>query len=219
MFWLLLLAHFLGDFPLQPDWMVRRKNNFWILSLHVSVHFFLMFALVGENRNRVWGYLVILSLVHLIQDYLKLLVTKYWPKQTVMFYFSDQILHYLILWGFAVWMQSVDPQVGKAISPTWAIIAIAYLVATYTWYISERVINWANREYLEFVESTKQSRMLARGGFISIFFLVRAWVLPNVAILFSWPYPESMYRRRAILSDLSVSLVIILFLLVSIGLG
>jgi len=126
MIWALLLAHFLGDFPLQPDWMVRRKGNLWVLSLHVSVHFVLMVLLVGQNRNLIWSNLLLLALVHLVQDHLKIVLTDRWPGSTVPLFFLDQLLHYLAIWGFVVWIQTLSQDISLPWSPTWAIISIAY---------------------------------------------------------------------------------------------
>lgn len=219
MLWMLLLAHFLGDFPLQPDWMVRRKSNVWVLLLHVSIHFVLMLLLVGKVRLLILPHLLLLNAVHMAQDRLKKSLTDFWPGRMVGLFFVDQLLHCLAIWGLVTWVQSgVDIMIIEQ-NPVLAIIAIAYLVVTYTWYISERVINHADREYLTFIEETKVSRMLARSGIISIFFIVHAWAGSKLALLLTWPYPESIYRKRAIISDLSISIIVIIFLVGTLGLG
>jgi len=216
---MLLLAHFLADFPLQTNWMVERKSNFWVLTLHVSIHFVLMFFLVGQSRNEIWPYLLVITLIHWGQDRLKLLLTDLWPQRMVQLFFMDQIFHYAAIWALITWLQAAQLHLGIIQNATWAIIGIAYLVVTYAWYICERVIAHTNVEYLKIVEETKITRMLARGGLVSLFFFVRGWALPNVAILPSWPYPESVYRKRALTTDLTVSFVVIGFLLITLGLG
>jgi hypothetical protein len=211
----LILAHFLGDFPLQPNWMASRKSNFWVLSLHVSIHFIVMLLLVGQVRLLIWPYLLLLTLVHMGQDRLKVALTNLWPARTVFFFFIDQLLHYSAIWGLTVWIRALNPNLVNTQTRLWVIIAIAYLVVTYTWYISERVINHADAEYLKNIEETKIARMLARGGLVSLFPLVRAATLPYLAVLFSWPYPASIYRKRALFSDVGISLLVIIFLLVT----
>jgi hypothetical protein len=219
MLWMLLLAHLLGDFPLQPDWMVRYKRNIFVLALHVGIHFLLMFLLVGEARLVLWPYLLQLTVVHMIQDRLKIFLTDLRPNRRVVFFFVDQLLHYLTIWALFTWIKTSEHNLVITQNPAWAIIAIAFLVVTYIWNTSERVMYYSDTEYLKNMDETKIARMLARCGFISLFFLVRTWALPNLAALLSWPYPASIYRKRAVFSDLSISLIVIIFLLVTLGLG
>ncbi|MCK4899676.1 MAG: DUF3307 domain-containing protein, partial [Anaerolineales bacterium] len=68
MFWNLLLAHFISDFLLQTDWMVRNRDKFWVLTLHASIHFGMMFLLVGESRSAYWPTIALLALIHMGQD-------------------------------------------------------------------------------------------------------------------------------------------------------
>jgi hypothetical protein len=217
MFYLLILSHFLGDFPLQPNWIVRRKSNFWVLSLHGSIHFVLMFLLVGKIRLLIWPQLLLLALVHMGQDRLKISLTKFWPALRVHFFFIDQFLHYFAIWGLVMWLQTTNSNLIKTQPQFWVVIAIAYLVITYTWYIIELVIYQADKEYLKYIQKTKISRMLARGGLVSLFIFLRSAVLPNLAFVLSPPYPPSKFRKRALLSDLSISLFVIIFLFVSHG--
>ena len=219
MLWTLLLAHFLGDFPLQNNWMARCKWIIRVLSLHVSIHFILMLLLVGQSRITLWPYLLLLTLVHMGQDRLKIYLTDLWPNRMVVLFYLDQLFHSAAIWGLVRWLQINQPQLIVEQNSTWAIIAIAYLVVTYVWYICERVMNHADPEYLKNVEQTKLSRMLSRSGMVSLFFLIRGWVLPNTALLLSWPYPDSIYRVRALTTDLTVSITAFIFLFLTLGLG
>ncbi len=219
MVWALLLAHFLGDFPLQADWMIRRKANLWVLALHGSIHFVLMVLLMGGIRQQIWPHLLLLTLVHMVQDHLKILMTIRWPERMVFLFFLDQLLHYLAIWGFVSWIQATQELANIFGNQDWVIITIAYLIGTYVWYISERVISHSDNDYLEMVKETKIERMLARSGLISLFLLARAWMLPNLALALSWPYRASSFRKRAVVSDVSVSLGVIIFLFVALGLS
>jgi uncharacterized protein DUF3307 len=215
MFYSLILSHFLGDFPLQSNWMARRKTNFWVLFLHMSIHFILMVVLVGNIRLVIWPHLLLLALVHMGQDRLKLSLSKQWPAQRVTLFIIDQLLHYFFIWVLVMWIQTIAPNLVNAQNQSWVIIAIAFTVATYTWYVVEQVIFHADSEYMNYIEKTKIPRMLARGGLVSLFFILRSAVLPNLAFIFSSPYPPSKFRKRALLSDLGISLFLILFLFVS----
>jgi hypothetical protein len=217
MLWALLLAHFLGDFPLQPDWMVRRKTNFWILLSHVSIHFLLMLLLVGQSRTQYWPYLLLIALIHMGQDWLKIFLTNRWPVQRVFLFFSDQLLHLFFIYIVVARIENLYPNGLTTQRPTWVLIAIAYLAATYTWYICERVIHHTNADHLKIIEETKIARMLVRSGMVSLFFLLRTWAISGLAFIFISPYPASSYRKQAVMTDVGVSLVVIVFLFITIG--
>ena len=219
MIWLLLLAHFLGDFLLQSNWMARRKSEFLVLSLHVGIHFILMVILIGSLRSLIWPYLLLITFEHFGQDLLKLYLTDLWPGHRVLLYFVDQLIHFSIIWGVVVWIGVVQPEIGSILKPDWAIIAIAYLIVTKVWYITERIMFHSEPAYLQVVEDTKFSRMITRSGMISIFALLRAGSRFNLAFIISFPYPASNFRKRLVISDLSISLIVTIFLVATLGSG
>ncbi len=53
MFWNLFLAHLLGDYPLQPMWLVRSKSQIWGLVLHGSIHLLTLLLLAGPFRGEI----------------------------------------------------------------------------------------------------------------------------------------------------------------------
>ncbi len=217
MVWMILLAHFFGDFVLQTDWMVRRKEKYGVLILHAGIHFGLMFLLAGQLRYAIWPYLLLLALVHLGQDILKILLTNRRPHLAIQFFFIDQAMHYLIIWGVVAWFHMLNGQFSSSKKPFWAIVVIAYLLVTNVWFISERIFNLSNNGYLKNINETKFPRMLARSGLLSMFLLMRVWVLPGLAFIIPAPYPTSRYRQRALLTDLSVSALGMLFLFGALG--
>ncbi|MDR1023657.1 MAG: DUF3307 domain-containing protein [Prevotellaceae bacterium] len=99
----LLLAHFIGDFLLQPKaWVVdkeQKKIASLRLYLHVVIHGLLVFLLLW--RRELWLFAVLIAATHLVIDVLKLYCQKnYKPK----WFFVDQLLHIagiFILWN--VW--------------------------------------------------------------------------------------------------------------------
>jgi len=212
MVWNLLLAHFLGDFVLQTDWMVRRRSNPWVLTLHASIHFLLMFMLVDQPRLVIWPYLLLIALIHLGQDGLKNYLTNKRPDWIVIAFIIDQALHFAAIWA-VVWRFQMDSGLFSVQEkPVLVIVAITYLIVTYVWFISERVFNLSNTDYLQIINTTKFPRMLTRVGLISLFLLVRTQTINGLAIVFSNPYPSSKFRQRALLTDISVSLLAMIFL-------
>lgn len=93
----LLLAHFVGDFVLQPDSWVKEKKEQKAKSpklyLHILVHIGLMLLLVWDLRLLV--PVLIIGALHLLIDIWKLYVTKArWQMPAFML---DQLLHLLVI--------------------------------------------------------------------------------------------------------------------------
>jgi hypothetical protein len=212
MVWYLLLAHFLGDFLFQNEWMVRNRHKLWVLSLHASIHLALMVLLVGQPRSTIWPYLLLIALMHFSQDRIKIILIKKHPDWTRIAFIVDQALHYATLWAVSSWFQRAAGPFSVPEKPVWVIVAIIYLTVTFVWFISERVFNLSNVDYLVSINNTKFPRMLTRAGLVSLFLLVRNWSLPGLAIMLPNPYPQSKFRQRAVLTDVSVSILAAIFL-------
>lgn len=212
MFWNLLLAHFLGDFVLQTDWMVKNRDILWVLTLHAGIHFMLMFLLVGQARLFIWPYLLLIATLHFIQDRIKNTITKKHRNWIGRGFIIDQLLHFVTIWVVVKWLQ-VGMGFGFSSEKSMGVIvAITYLLATYVWFIIERIFNFSNAAYLQNLNNTKFARMLSRAGLISMFLLIRQWAATGLALVISNPYPQSRFRQRAMLTDVSVSLFAVIFL-------
>ena len=218
MFWNLLLAHITGDFLLQTDWMVKNRGRFWVLTLHSSTHFVLMLLLVGKTRNEIWYLIALIALIHMAQDAMKYFLVRKKPKWSRPAFVIDQTLHCLILWIVSSRLQMGLGLNNLVQTPTWVIVAIGYLIVTYVWFFSERTFNQSNLEYINQLTRTKYSRMVTRAGLISIFLLVRNWTLPGLAMVLPNTATSSKYRQRALLIDLAVSIVVMVFLSWALGL-
>jgi hypothetical protein len=58
------LAHMIGDFLIQNEWMAsHKKNNSWVAFVHV-VAYLLPFLLTGL----LWWQIVLIGLTHFLQD-------------------------------------------------------------------------------------------------------------------------------------------------------
>jgi hypothetical protein len=143
MFWVLLLAHFLADYPFQPTWIVRNKNQFDVLGLHAGIHFGTMLVLTGFGANRTWVYLLGLACIHLSIDAVKNWFAVHRPGWTTWAYIVDQLFHVLSIGGIAAWIGLnqvvVHPLIGRPLT----IYALGFLLVTYVWMISERVFRYS----------------------------------------------------------------------------
>ena len=162
MFWNLLLAHFLADYPLQTHWMAVNKKRAPVLMLHAGIHFVVMMLVCLPAWKALWLYLFILSAVHFGLDYSKISLGKRRPAWVGLPYLFDQLLHYLTL-GATVWWIGHTIGVPKLyLRPGLAIIVTAYLLATYVWAISERVLTGSQPEYRQELDAGLWPRMAAR---------------------------------------------------------
>jgi hypothetical protein len=92
----LLTAHLVGDFPLQPDWMVRTKKNPAVLFLHVAVQAVLALLTIGSWT--AWPLLAILAGTHLIMDAIKV----YWLGDELKAFTWDQLVHLVVIAALAL---------------------------------------------------------------------------------------------------------------------
>jgi hypothetical protein len=99
----LLLAHFIGDFLLQPDSWVEAKETrrltSWQLYAHTLVHFILIMVLIFDV-NFIFPALII-AFFHLVTDVIKIFVQSARTKRQ--FFFADQAVHLviiLLIWSY-----------------------------------------------------------------------------------------------------------------------
>ncbi|MFD0991291.1 DUF3307 domain-containing protein [Mariniflexile jejuense] len=93
----LLLAHFIGDFFLQPKKWVKEKEKKKIKSnklyLHVLIHIILTSIFLWDAS--LWPIILTIGITHFIVDATKLLIQK--KKTKRLLFFIDQLLHVLII--------------------------------------------------------------------------------------------------------------------------
>lgn len=130
LFALLLLAHVLADFVLQPDWMVRRKREPRVLVGHTGIVLVLSLAAIAPYATtRALVVSVGLALAHAGIDALKLRWEKDRPQLGA--FLLDQALHVGTL-GLAVLLIApgaplVGQPAGEALVARAAAVAAGYL--------------------------------------------------------------------------------------------
>lgn len=90
----LYLAHLIGDFILQPNWIAKNKRQIPKLALHSLIHFLIALLLVVSALSKqLLAILIILAFLHAISDYIKARFTQdEWLAFT-----ADQIVHLLMI--------------------------------------------------------------------------------------------------------------------------
>lgn len=95
----LVLAHFIGDFVLQPSQWVsdkkKRKLKSKYLYIHSLIHFSLLLIILQFQKKYLLAILII-SVSHFIIDALKLHFER--KKYAKLYFALDQILHLTVIW-------------------------------------------------------------------------------------------------------------------------
>ncbi len=128
MFWYLLLAHFLGDYPLQSDWMVAHRKRIVVRLLHGAIHFGVMALLTVTVVLRTWPYLLLLTVIHMLIDFGKTWITPRLPAWRVPLYFIDQAVHFLAIGLVAAWIEKDIVITRLPLNRLVVLIAIGFIV-------------------------------------------------------------------------------------------
>lgn len=207
-FWLLFLAHLLGDYPLQPNWLVAKKRHPWALILHVATHFALMFVLIGPARTRLLPQLIILTVAHLVLDASKITISTRRPVSIGAAYVIDQAIHLVLIAGTALWIESVLSADMALQSSAWPAIACGYVFVTSAWSATERILTEHQPSYNHEVRTLAWPRNLTRAGLLTIWLFLAQTQYPIIPFLgVSLPYISGQFRKRALLTDLAVTLL------------
>ncbi len=217
MFWRLFLAHLLGDYLLQPDWIVFNKRRIWALGLHAAIHFAAMFLLVGIYYEDAWPKLLILAFIHLIMDWMKESLTKLSDINSAITYVIDQMIHIVILGVVAIWIEGDLALAFTSTGVQWLIYASGYLLTTYVWYITERIVFNKDGTYLPEIIGASWSRMITRAILFTGWLVAGEGLKAGAMVLsFHIPYLSDTYRKRALVTDIIVPLVIAIGVLLAI---
>ncbi len=213
MFWTLLLAHLLGDYPLQTDRLVVAKKHLPGLALHVGIHWAVMMLLFIPVIGIAWSYILVVAIFHFGIDAFKNFLSQKRPQWVISPYILDQTLHLSSLLLVSAWMaQTTKLPVWPVISP-WVVYVIGLLLSTYVWFVSERILVYHSDNRQMSINSSMWPRMGTR---LLLYLLVAAplsftWFLALCAIIIiAIFYSRNNYPRRWLLIDIGVPVVIAL---------
>jgi len=210
MFWTLWLAHLTADYPLQTDRMVLAKKHWPGLIVHVSIHWVVMMLFFLPVIGVMWPFIILVALIHFCIDAFKNFLGIKRPQWVIGSYVLDQTLHMisliLVMTGVA---KAAEVPVWPVGSP-WVIYIIGLLLATYVWFVSERILVYRSDNWQMSVTSAMWPRMGAR---FLLFVLMAAplsisWLLTVFAVVVvAFLYRRHNYPRSWLLLDTVVALV------------
>lgn len=205
MFWHLILAHILADYPLQSDWLVENKRSLWASGIHIATHLGVMFIIVGSARTMIWPQLLVLTFFHFLMDWTKTSLGNLWPGGLSVQYIVDQLIHIGSIIIIATWIDRTLAPDQFPINGMWPVLVLGYLLATYVWFISERIFVRNNPDYLREVDESFIGRMLARGVLLTVFLLISPG-FEAFALVTLLPYAKGTFRARSLAVDAMVAL-------------
>ncbi|RME99198.1 MAG: DUF3307 domain-containing protein [Chloroflexi bacterium] len=119
----LLLGHFVGDFVLQPYWLVLAKRNGWRgLTIHVGVVTLVTALLVWGTIPNWWVWMIVLFCIHLFIDQFRTFIFVDNSRgKGLLLLFLDQLAHMLslmfIAWAATGWTPNTLAYLGLADAP------------------------------------------------------------------------------------------------------
>ncbi len=207
---MLFLAHFVADYPLQTTWMVQAKRTWPGLALHVAVHWVTLLVVAWPHTVALSPYLLVLAICHFAIDAFKNLLAWRKPQWMVGPYLFDQLLHWITIVAVAAWMATDVPLTQLPPARPWEVYALAFLLATYVWFISERIVAYRDASYVRLLNQTLWSRMAMRALFLSLC-LWGGHLLPGLAgtlVVLVPPYGRGRYGWRGLCTDVAVAVIV-----------
>ena len=160
----LLLAHFLGDFLLQPKSWVRdkeqKKAGSWRLYLHFLLHGLLVLLLLWDLNY--WKLALVIVFVHAAIDLLKIFAQK--PTTRTRWFLWDQLLHLLSI--FVLWLLWFEPHwnVAEFFSQPllWLVLLALVFVSVVTGILIEVLLGSWSRE----LPDGREESLISAGRYI-----------------------------------------------------
>lgn len=163
---MLILAHLIGDFVLQPDSWVADKQKLKIKSpklyMHIAIHLLLM--LVMTKGFTYFPAILFIAVTHYIIDLGKLYLQN--PKNARILFTADQILHIVVI---LLTVNHIDPFLEKSLQTveSEAILALCIAIVFITSVTSKIIKVWISKWAPE-TEDKDEDSLSKAGTYIGI---------------------------------------------------
>lgn len=161
----LLIAHFIGDFALQPiKWVndkAAKKHKSKFIYFHVIVHLVLL-LLILEFNFELWPYILCIVVTHLIIDIAKLNLQN--SKNGRALFFIDQLLHLFVI-GLVVYLVhpfNIDINVILSKEVLLSLLALIILIPVSSIIMMTIMSKW------QLNESPKEDGLKKAGAYIGV---------------------------------------------------
>ncbi|WP_432671008.1 DUF3307 domain-containing protein [Flavobacterium sp. SM2513] len=137
----LLLAHFLGDFVLQPTKWVKEKSKPKYLGYHILVHVGLLLVLF-ELQWLYWPVYLMVGFSHAAIDFVKNYIQN--KKNKIFLFLLDQALHLFVLMGIVYWYYPFEIVLQEGDKLKIGLVVLALVLLTEVTAVTIKVLlsNW-----------------------------------------------------------------------------
>lgn len=201
LFWLLLLAHLVGDFPLQTDrvfyFKKKYKGGLWV---HVGIWSICTIILTIPYFKYPLYWLILLGLIisHYIYDFSKIKLTEIGVPDNLLVFLLDQILHLSTAFAATLFFYYLYPQVDDTtfgiwsrldyIQPLCGFIFIIFAITPVNYFIINDYYSYfkrLKRPHWQFPSGIERKWGYIERGLISIGIFFQSWwlILIPVGIL------------------------------------
>ena len=164
LFTTLLLAHLLGDFPFQTNYIyaLKLKGGYYVIP-HALIHVAITAVLIG-NLSTSWPLLIILGIVHFSIDWFKVSTPLYTPDID---FIIDQLMHVASLALLAYFMPHITPLLPMTITFWGSILSLVPAIMMFSWVYAltqkekEPIILWMQDSMCLISQRTGQGIVLA----------------------------------------------------------
>ena len=195
----LLLAHFAGDFLLQPNkWVadkMQRKSASPYLYLHTAVHA-VRLLIVLQFDMHYWLGMLIIVISHFFIDLIKLKLHGKWQERYL--FFADQLLHLLVILGVTLMYTNPEIHHQELYTPKAILFFTCTLFVTYVTAIIMRIV----MDHWKLKDDSAEDSLQQAGKYIGMIERMLVFVF---VILGQWSAIGFLIAAKSILrfSDLS----------------
>lgn len=198
-FWQLLLAHLIGDFPLQFNEIFKLKvKSKWGVLLHcaIVVMISVLFLVPYVLTMRMWCGIIILICSHFIIDWTRVIFSKKANLDNLWMFLLDQSLHIFMVWLVSLIIISPPlPILPESIN---SIIENKQIILTLIGFITGGYFGAIVIHYLKkmFIKGyTSQSLSTKRYGIVERLLVMVLILMPGLFFLF---IPTVLFARMSI---------------------
>lgn len=179
----LILAHFLADYPLQPNRLVAYKvRHFSGIVIHSLTHALtsLLLGFPFILQGRFWWAVLAVFVTHNLIDKTKLVAQGHFREvNAFIFYVADQVLHLAVIFASSwIWLRNLVPDLGGAWLKVYESFSLmnfflALILVTYFYDVSR----WTYRNALKAQPYVRDWKMMGRNALFVTVAFVTYWLM------------------------------------------
>ncbi len=193
LFWLLVLAHLVGDFPLQTDKVFYYKHKTrWGILIHIGITAAcnVVFTIPYLKYPTYWLILLGMSVLHLLYDKMKISLTRKGMEDNTLLFLFDQFLHFATIYIATIVFYYLYPYAENSIGGIWAnmpliqiatgLMFIVFAIAPVNYFIINdyyRYFKKLRRPHWQFPTGSERKWGYLERAILALAILLEGWFL------------------------------------------